>query len=176
MKRPRSHCPKCRRNDWVQSLEVTGRAWMCRWCGHVPPPEIDLGLPWYLKLALWAQLAPVLFFGYLFISCKMSEGKYEADRARIKALEQDVKAAREQVVWQIFSLSEGERQRLLQGDPERIRRRTLGLCYLPIMEVDKKWRDQYMEVCKVLGRADRALHDEERRQGYDPSPPSTEGF
>ena len=157
-------------------MDATGRVWMCRWCGHIPPPELDLSLPWYLKLALWVQLAPVLIFGYLFISCKMSEGKYEANRAKIEALEQDVRAAREQVVWRISSLSEGERQRLLQGDPERIRLRTYSLCWLEVMERDVNWRNQYMDVCKVLGRADRALHDEERRQGYDPSPPSTEGF
>jgi hypothetical protein len=125
-------------------------------------PEAKPGMPWYLKLIIWAQIAPVLFFGYLFISCKMSEGKY--------------KAAREQVVWQIFSLSDSERQWLLQGDPERVRLRTLSMCSLSAMEADRKWRDQYMEVCNVLGRADRALHDEERRQGYEPSPPSTDGF
>ncbi|MCZ8139225.1 MAG: hypothetical protein ACK5XS_10110 [Armatimonadota bacterium] len=139
-------------------------------------PEAKPGMPWYLKLIIWAQIAPVLFFGYLFISCKMSEGKYKADRTRIEALEQDVVAAREQVVWQIFSLSDSERQWLLQGDPERVRLRTLSMCSLSAMEADRKWRDQYMEVCNVLGRADRALHDEERRQGYEPSPPSTDGF
>jgi hypothetical protein len=44
------------------------------------------------------------------------------------------------------------------------------------MEQDANWRDQYMEVCKTLGRADRALRDAETSFGYNPSEPSTDGF
>lgn len=178
MKRPRDFCPQCKRNDWVKDFDARDGSWMCRNCGFKFGPMYDVAR----SIKAWAvfqiigALLPLLFVGYLFISCKASERTWEADRARIDALELQVFDAQDNVIRRIDSLSQSEKLELVGGDPERIRLRTLSLCSLQMMEIDANWRNQYMDVCKALGRADRALHDEQRRQGLDVSRPSTEGF
>lgn len=130
-------------------------------------------IPGWVKVLMFAPLAFAL---YIVGSCAASQNRIEADRARIEALEQKVLDAQDNVIRQISNLSESEKLELVGGDPERIQLRTLSLCSLSAMEVDATWRNQYMDVCKALGRADRALHDEQRRQGLDVSRPSTDGF
>lgn len=130
-------------------------------------------IPWWGKVLMVAPLAIVL---YIIGSCAISQNRMEADRDRIEMLEQQVFEAQDNVIRQISSLTQSQKLELDSGDPERIRLRTISLCSLSAMEADATLRNQYKEACKVLGRADRALQDEQRRQGLDASLPSTDGF